>query len=589
MPRLMVVLLALVLAPAAHAETAKHPWPPADGPGALYAHYGEEHVTDIDGAVVLPKIVEEVVRYHPALVTMSGDKTDDGTTEKLVPWRDVMKAYDRAGIPYMAGVGNHDGKQATPEAITDQAAGSTPLRDISFYKQVFAERPYPMGDAAPYPGLAPAARPAGDPEGAATHFWVDHGNVRWIFVDNSCYGISNCDPLQNPPDDSGRDQYTFLRDAATEAGAAGKVVFVVMHMPTRDPRDQRNAYYTSVNHNMGKGASPDNQRFETEAESLGVDGVFVGHIKGQFLYRGAGDIPYYIDGGAGGELYSSGPLGVDHGYWYGFRLLRVDGTRVTTDVVPVITPGGIEIAGPRALQPGELPVRYEATARQPASKSSRAVVTSLELRDPDPVPRSGDALVVPWRTLAWMAPLLLFVVLPGRRLVAVAVVVAAMLGVSGLAMAQRSEPDDTPKESLPNPARIFTSGDPLVLSAVASETDDPRRDPARQTADGRFRPECPGRTRVSVTSGFETKAIDVVVRSRPGTRIVRSVRRRGRRSAVVRLRQRAAVRVTRRGRRISAVCLAPGRHVVSLGRRRGVVKVKVTSDRRAVVKRFSVR
>jgi hypothetical protein len=124
---------------------------------------------------------------------------------------------------------------------------------------------------------------------------------------------------------------------------------------------------------------------------------------------------------------------------------------------------------------------------------------------------------------------------------------------------------------------------------VASETDDPRRDPARQTADGRFRPVCPGKARLSVTSGFETTAIDVVVRSRPGTRIVRSVRRRGRRSAVVRLRQRAVVRVTRRGRRLSAVCLPPGRHVVSLGRRRGVVKVKVTSDRRAVVKRFSVR
>ena len=57
---------------------------------------------------------------------------------------------------------------------------------------------------------------------------------------------------------------------------------------------------------MGKGASPDNQRFEVEAESLGIDGVFLGHIKGQFLYRGNGDIPYYIDGGAGGELYSSG-------------------------------------------------------------------------------------------------------------------------------------------------------------------------------------------------------------------------------------------------------------------------------------------
>jgi hypothetical protein len=128
-----------------------------------------------------------------------------------------------------------------------------------------------------------------------------------------------------------------------------------------------------------------------------------------------------------------------------------------------------------------------------------------------------------------------------------------------------------------------------VLAPVASDTDDPRRDPARQTADGRFRPACPGRTTLSVTSGFETSSIDVVVRSRPGSGIVGSIRRRGRRSAVIRLKQPAVVRVTRGGRRLSAACRPAGRHVVALGRRRGVVKVEVTSDRRAVTKRFRVR
>jgi hypothetical protein len=594
MPRhLLAVLLAFAACAPASAAPPKS-WPPATGPGALYAHYGEEHITDVDGAVVLPRVVEEVIRFRPDLVTMSGDKTDDGTEEKLAPWRDLMTAYDRAGIPYMAGVGNHDGKQATPEAVTDAAAGSTPLRDVTFYKQVFASRPYPMGDAAPYPGLQPSQRPAGDPAGAATHFFVDHGNVRWVFLDNSCYGITNCDPLQNPPDDSGRDQYTFLRDAASEANAAGKLVFVVMHMPTRDPRDQQNAYYTSVSHTMGKGGSPDNQRFEQEAAQLGVDAVFVGHIKGQFLYTGDGKVPYFIDGGAGGELYSSGPLGVDHGYWYGFRLIRVDGTRIQTDVVPVIVPGGISVDGPRSLQPGEEPVTFRAFARQPAAKSKRAVVTGLELRDPDPVPRSSDGgATIPWTTLAWLLPLLLFGALAlrslPRPLLAPALLGVALFGLGGLALAQRSEPDDTPPASLPNPARIFTSGDPLVLAPVASQTDDPRRDAARQTADGRFAPRCPGRTKLSVTSGFETRGVDVVVRSNPARRIVRSVRRSGRRRAVVRLRQPAVVRVSRGGRRLSATCLPAGRHVVSLGRRRGTVTVRVTSDRRAVARRFRVR
>ena len=77
-----------------------------------------------------------------------------------------------------------------------------------------------------------------------------------------------------------------------------------------------------------------------------MDGVFVGHIKGQFLYRGRGNVPYYIDGGAGGELYTEGPVGADHGYWHGFRLVRVANGRVTTDTVPIFVKNGIRLEGP---------------------------------------------------------------------------------------------------------------------------------------------------------------------------------------------------------------------------------------------------
>ena len=596
---LLILLLALALPGAARAASAERPWPPAGGAADLYAHFGEEHVTDVDGPEVLPRIVEQVIRYRPALVTMSGDKTDDGTTEKLTPWRDVMDAFDRAGIPYMAAVGNHDGQQPTPEPVTEQADGSTPLRDIRFYKQVFAGRPYPMGDAPPYRSLAaPRERHPGDPDGAATHFFVDHGSVRWVFLDNSCYGIVNCDPLQSPPDDAGRDQYAYLRDAAAEANAAGRLLFVVMHMPTRDPRDQRNAYYTSINHVMGKGISPDNQRFEQEAAALGVDAVFVAHIKGQFLYAGQGGIPYYVDGGAGGELYSgrAGVIGVDHGYWYGFRLVRVHGTRFETDVVPLIVPGSIAIRGPEELEPGAGPVAYAATARQPATKSRRAVVEALELRDPAPVPRAGEGLAFPWRALGWIAPLLVLVglglkarAIPRPLVAGPAAATVAVLVLGGAALAQRGEPDDTPRESLPNPARIWTSGDPLVLAPVASDSDDPRRDPRTQTADGRFRPRCPGRAALTVTSGFEEQALRVAVRSRPGTPIVRSIRRAGRRRAVVRLAQPAVVRVLRGRRVLSARCRPAGAHRVRLGKRRGVARVRVTSDRRPVTRRLRVR
>ena len=303
-------LLVCVLLMCAPAAASAAPWPPLDGPGHLFVHYGEEHWNDADGLTLLPRVVEDSARYRPALVTMSGDKDNDGTVDQLSRWRQIMEVYDRAGIPYFAGVGNHDRK--TPPGAPP---GATPVGDLANYREVFADRPYPFGDAAPYakPMLGPTKRPSGDPPGASSHYYVDYANVRWIFLDNSCYGIVNCDPLQNPPDDSGDTQYEFLERHASAARAAGRHVFVLMHMPTQDPRDQSYADPTSVMHTMGKGTSPDNAELERRAEELGVDAVFVAHIKGQWEYRGAGGIPYYIDGGAGGELYTTGPVGVDHG------------------------------------------------------------------------------------------------------------------------------------------------------------------------------------------------------------------------------------------------------------------------------------
>lgn len=584
----MLILLLMTVITATPAAAATRPWPPADGPGRLFVHYGEEHWNDIDGEAVLKQVVADVARYRPDLVTMSGDKTDDGTTERLQPWLDIMAAYDRAGVPWLAGVGNHDGKQATPEAVTEVAAGSTPLRDTQYYEALFAARPYPMGDAAPYPAVGPQ-RPADDPAGAATHFFADAGGVRWIFLDNSCYGIVNCDPLQNPPDGQGRTQYEFLQAAATEA--RDRPVFVVMHMPTRDPRDQQQSYYTSVSHTMGKGISPDNQRFEQEAEALGVDAVFLGHIKGQFLYRGRGDIPYFIDGGAGGELYTTGPLGVDHGYWYGWRMIRVDGGRIATDVVPVIEPGGLRLEGPETLKPGGDPVRYEAFARQPAKKSDRGVVEALELRDPDPIPRASQAAgVPPW--LPWLAPLLLVPLLLWRPRRVLAIAAGGAVVAGGAAYAQQSAPTATPKSALPNPARIFTSSNPLVLAPVSSDSDDPRRDPRTQTADGAFRPVCPGRAWLTVTSGWERHARKLTVASRPG-RVVGPVRRgRGRTLATVRLAQPAIVtaELRRRGRRVkrfAPACRAAGTVTLRGSRRRGdVLEVRVRSDRKPAFRRL---
>ena len=591
-------LIALTTTPA-FAFTSAEPWPPADGPGVLFVHYGEEHINDEDGETLLPKIVQVAAKYEPSLVTMSADKANDGETDQLELWRDVMTAYDTAGIPYFAAVGNHD-----RDAAVDAAAGAPPPGPLTNYQEVFKERPYPMGDAPQYddPLISPRERPEGDPEGAASHYFVDYGNVRWIFIDNSCWEITGCENFQLPSaqTQAGEGQFEFLERLAQEGTDAGKVVFVVMHMPTQDPGDQSYRDPIARMHTMGKGvATTDNATFESVAARTGVDAVFVGHIKGQFLYRGEGDIPYYIDGGAGGELYTEGPVGADHGFWHGFRLVRVVGDRIETDTVPIFVKDGIRIEGPAEVSGGS-DVQFEAFGKQPVFKDP-AKVEALELRDPDPqASSSGEGSV--WVYGRWIVPpaaifLLLLVgtgvrLGPRTRLVALPVSLMAVAAFGAVAVAQRSEPTSTPKKNLPVPARIWTSGNPNVLEPVPSADDDPRRDRASQTDSGTFMAVCPGRATVEVTSGWEAQRKRVTSTSAAG-KIVRRVR--VGRTTRVKLAQPAEVevRVKRRGRTVATLadrCVLNSLKVRWNGRdqkgraRHGRfrIKVAVKSDRKPI-------
>jgi hypothetical protein len=616
----LALAVALVLPAAASGATV--PWPPKKGTGNLFVHYGEEHWNDDDGLTLLPKIVEDSARYEPALVTMSGDKVNNGSVEELTRWREIMDAYDRAKVPYFAAIGNHDRFNAPP-----QQPGFPPGGATDNYVEVFKNRPWPMGDGQPYPdpNFIQRQRPPEDPPGAATHYFVDYDNVRWIFVDNSCWDITFCSTNdQNPADADPRSQLAWLESRAREATNLDRVVFVVMHMPTRDPRDQSYVDPTSTNHAMGKGVSPTNDiaEFERIVGETGVDGVFVAHIKGQFQYV-ARNVPYYIDGGGGGELYTEGPVGTDHGYWHGYRLLRVTGRNVITDSVPIFVPGSLVVNGPSTLAQGAS-ATWEAFGAQPVFNDP-AKVPALELRDPDPIPRDGAggssaAGVAP--ALVYGSPFLVFLLLgavmsrpAARRRVAVAAVpaVAGAVAVTGLAIAQRSEPTSTPRESLPNPARIWTSSNPHVLAPSPSRTEDPRRDPVTQTHDGRFRARCPGRVTLRVASGWESKGARVTVPSAGGAHLRTLARRsvsvrrgRGGTLAKLRLAQRAEVevRVTRRGKRVATPlhrCLSAGR-TYSLrwdgtagGRaaRAGGYRLEVIvrSERRPVVRRlgFTVR
>ena len=256
-----------------------------------------------------------------------------------------------------------------------------------------------------------------------------------------------------------------------------------------------------------------------------------------------------MDGGAGGELHTNGPVGTDHGYWHGYRLVRVSRGRVSTDAVPVFVDGGITLLGADTVERGRLQ-RYEAFGRQPVTGGARRV-EMLELRDPRP-----------------------------------------------------------PAANLPAPARMFTSGNRFVLGPKAPATDDARRDPLTQTKNGLFRARCPGRTTIRVTSGWETATKPVRVPSRAGP-VVRSVGLTSKRSLRLRLRPRLAhrianvrlaqpaevlARVRRRGRTVRVLkhkCAGAGRLAIIWDgrvRRRGRLvrggayrlEVKVRSDRPTV-------
>jgi hypothetical protein len=268
---------------------------------------------------------------------------------------------------------------------------------------------------------------------------------------------------------------------------------------------------------------------------------------------------------------------------------------------------GIKIEGPDSIARGK-ELQLAAFGTQPVFNDP-AKVEALELRDPDPQASSSLLSSSIWVYGRWLVPpaamFLLLAMATGvtlRRRVRFVAIPASLLGLAAfgaVAVAQQSEPTSTPKENLPTPARIWTSSNPNVLSPVASEDDDPRRDRRTQTDSGMFKAICPGRARVQVTSGWEAQRKRIVSTSARG-RIVRRVK--AGRTTRVKLRQPAEVEVrVKRGRRTVATladrCVARKLKVRWNGRdRRGRaregrfrIRIVVKSDRKPVVRRRQIR
>jgi hypothetical protein len=249
--------------------------------------------------------------------------------------------------------------------------------------------------------------------------------------------------------------------------------------------------------------------------------VFPAHIKGQWVYT-AQKVPYYIDGGAGGAVYvgDDEKVGVDYGYWHGIRVLRVIGTKVVTDAVPIFVPGGITVTAPKPARVGDK-VTMQAFGRQPTKNGPS--LEKLELRSPDPK-RPNAA-------------------------------------------------------NLPEPARIWTTSNPFVAKPVAVKGDDARRNRLTQTKSGTFKARCPGRAKLAITSGVESAAKTLLVKSAPGP-IVKSITQSGGQVRVA-LAQKAVIEFRRGGKLAERAC---AKRLVMQGGPN--VSVTVKSDRKPVTRRF---
>ena len=245
-------------------------------------------------------------------------------------------------------------------------------------------------------------------------------------------------------------------------------------------------------------------------------------------------------------------------------------------------------------------VRFDAFAAQPVFVDS-AKVPRLELRDPAPLPRaSSRSSLAP--ALMFFGPVLLLgggllvlrVASSGPRGRAIAVLGCAGLVVGGgsVALAQRSAPDVDARVLASVPGADLDDQQPARAHADRRGADDARRDPPARppTALHRRLP----RPHLAVRHvGLRDGLRRVVVRSRPASgSCARSASAAAARpsSACASGRSCACGASSATSARcMPAACLPRGKHVVSLGRRRGRVKVIVTSDRKPAVERLRVR
>ena len=467
-------LAAVSLQPTTKAAVAECPseslrsaarWPGAPkGKAFDVVHFGEGHWNEGQGPETMPQLVQDVRAFAPEFVLFSSDIADTGTRDRLTCFRSIMSPLDRAGIPWFNSPGNHD-------RVPVAGPGGVVSGGIQEWREVFADMPAPWGDdPVPDERFRVGNDEPTDGNGASTHYYFDFipaggkGGIRVVVLDNSMHSLTNSDTDQYPSVGAGQQdaaQLAFLERVAREAEEKELLTWVVMHQPTRDPRDITNAHPSSYNHVMGKGASPDNALFEAIASASGVDAVFLGHIQGNAVYQ-VNAVDYFIDGGGGGSPYAMHSVGTDTGYYYGFRIIRVTPRlrepEVRSYFVPLVEK--VQVETPSVTTVGE-EIALTASARQP--------------HDPDLPPRAG--------------------LLPNEPIVL-----------------ELQRPEGGPE--VPQLAYMWETLDPEILRPVADDldpADDPSFDHRTMTMTGRFEAVGAGVARLRILVGSVAKTVRIKV------------------------------------------------------------------------------
>ena len=532
---------------------------------------------------------------------MSGDKANDGEPEQFELWSrgDGASTTGRRS-PGFAGVGNHD--RDRPTGIPGRCC--PPSADFDAYARVLRRPPLPDGRRAPAtrPAIQPdATRRRATPPAPPRTTSPTSADVRWVFIDNSCW----CDHRSAIRSSIRRARTrAAARPSSTSSRRVGSAgvgrrqarVRRHAHADARPAATSSTANRPRSQHTMGKAAGGvlDNNACSSRRRAdAGVDGVFLGHIKGQFLYTGAGRDPVLhrrrrrrraLHHRAGRDRprllarlpadqrprrRASSPTPSRSSSPAGSRSSRPESGsagRVERDVRGLRPPAGVqrpgEGAGARAARPGPDPALGSRRASAPGSRAGgRGSLLAPAGRRPRCSRGSRR-----WRR--------------ARRRLAV----PALIGAVGLLGCRRRLGRPAGRADL-DPGRVAAEpgADVDELEARRCCARSPRR-PTTPAATRAGRPPTaasaplswPG-SRLTIASGFEHASAGITVPSAKGPivdsiRGAREVIRAGKRARVARVeldqRARVVARVTRGGRKVAT----PEAVVLACRRGRGQVE-----------------